>query len=152
MEVYSENLQRNVEVDTESFRGTAERILTSLVGPSGEASVVFVSDDRIRELNRDYRKIDLPTDVLSFSCYNDEMSGGVIGDVFISVETAGRQAAERGVSLEEELTRLMIHGLLHLVGHTHDGEEDGGRMRELEEKLYAAHRIGTAGGEPTGEG
>lgn len=151
MEVYSENLQRSVEVDTESFRRTAERILTSLVGPSGEASVVFVSDERIRELNRDYRKIDRPTDVLSFSCYDDELSGGVIGDVYISVETARRQAGEQGVSLEEELLRLMIHGLLHLVGHTHDGEEDGRRMRELEEKLVAGHGRDGAGG-TTGDG
>lgn len=139
MEVYSENLLRSVEVDTDTFRRSAEEILSSLVGDEGEASVVFVSDERIRELNRDYRKVDRPTDVLSFSTYEDDFSGGVIGDVYVSVETAGRQAGEQGVTLEEELLRLMIHGLLHLVGHTHDGEEDGARMRALEDELYERH-------------
>jgi len=149
LEIYSENLLTRVEIDTKVFRDAAAEILTSLVGPDGEASVVFVPDDKIHELNRVWRDVDRPTDVLSFSCVDDETSHGVIGDVYISLETAARQAKERGVPLVEELLRLMIHGLLHLVGHTHDGEEDGALMREQEEKFFdtqAGRVLGSAAG------
>ena len=136
MEIYSENLQRKIEIDTEVYRRAAEEILSSLIGPEGEGSVGFVSDGRIRALNRDYRRVDRPTDVLSFSFAGDPFARGVVGDVFISAETAAAQAAERGAPVEEELLRLLIHGLLHLAGHTHDAEKDGGRMRALEDELF----------------
>ncbi len=139
MEIYSENLLKNYDVATGLFAGVATKILTDLLGSDGEASVVFISDGRIRELNRTYRGVDRPTDVLSFAMDDDGMNRGVIGDVYISLDTAKRQAMERGVSFDEELLRLMIHGLLHLAGHTHDAEEDGARMRALEEKYIAVH-------------
>jgi len=139
LEVYSENLLKNYNVRTDLFAAVAGKILTDLRGPEGEASVVFISDGRIRELNRTYRGVDRPTDVLSFAMDDDEMNHGVLGDVYISLDTADRQAGERDVPFNEELLRLMIHGLLHLVGHTHDGEEDGRRMRALEEEYLSVH-------------
>lgn len=139
MEIYSENLLKKFDVDTDTYASIAAAVLTEEHGAEGEASVVFVSDGKIRELNRDYRRIDRATDVLSFAMDDDEANRGVVGDVYISVETALAQAAEQGVPLEEELLRLMIHGLLHLVGHTHDGDDDTKRMRALEERHRNAH-------------
>ncbi len=146
MEIYSENLVAGFDVDTRAFGEAARRILVSLVGPEGEASVVFVADEKIRDLNREYRGVDRATDVLTFSLGKDPMNRGVLGDVYISIETAERQAVEREAPLEEELLRLLVHGLLHLVGHTHDGREDGARMRRLEKKEAAEHLPLVAGG------
>jgi len=146
LEIYSENLlNERYEVDTEVFRESAAEMLASLLGPDGEGSVVFVSDDEIRELNRSYRNVDRPTDVLSFCCADDPFSQGVIGDIYISLETAERQARERAVPLAEETLRLLVHGVLHLVGHTHDEEEDAATMRRHEEELFARYRDRIAG-------
>ncbi|MBN1825279.1 MAG: rRNA maturation RNase YbeY [Candidatus Eisenbacteria bacterium] len=146
MEIYSENLlNEKYRVDVALFRRLAEEILTEIHGAEGEAGLAFVSDDRIRELNRSYRNVDQPTDVLSFCFADEEYSGGVLGDVYISLETAERQAAEREETLARETLRLMIHGLLHLAGHTHDTEPDGGRMRALEERLFERYRDRVAG-------
>jgi len=139
LEIYSENLLKKVDVDTDRYASIAAIVLEGQVGSEGEASVVFVSDERIRDLNRQYRDVDGPTDVLSFTMSDDELNRGVIGDVYISLETAERQAAEQGVPLDEELLRLMIHGLLHLAGHTHDGDDDTRRMRAFEDDLMEAH-------------
>ncbi|NNE08507.1 MAG: rRNA maturation RNase YbeY [Gemmatimonadetes bacterium] len=139
MEITCENLLDKFAIDTESFRNIAAQVLGELADPEGEASVVFVSDERMRELNREYRNKDRTTDVLSFSFHDDPTSPGMIGDVYISLPTALRQAEERDMALEEELLRLMIHGLLHLVGHTHDAKEDTARMRAREHEFFDAH-------------
>lgn len=136
MEIYSENLLKSYSVDTEIFRNIAEEILSRLEGPEGEGTVVFVGDERIRELNGSFRDTDKPTDVLSFCCADEEHNRGVLGDVYISLETADRQALERDIPLSDEVLRLAIHGLLHLVGHTHDTDLDGDRMRDLEESFH----------------
>jgi len=102
-----------------------------------ELSVIFVSDERIRSYNRDYRFIDSPTDVLSFAAREGEgpACGNELGDIFISVETAQRQAEEYGVSFESETERLLVHGVLHLIGHDHMQPEDARKMKALEKKL-----------------
>lgn len=92
----------------------------------------------MRRLNRDYRGIDRPTDVLSFAYHEDEETAACnetphIGDVVISVETAERYARELGLSFEHEIERLVIHGALHLAGYDH--ETDNGKMNRLERKL-----------------
>jgi probable rRNA maturation factor len=148
VEVCSRNRQRRIEVDAGTFGVWAAEILEDLAGSGGEASVVFVSDRRIRELNREYRGADRATDVLTFSLAGEPLAGGVLGDVYISAERARKQAEERGVSLEEEILRLLVHGLLHLVGHTHDGSRDTARMARLERKYgsrYAARARRSAG-------
>jgi probable rRNA maturation factor len=99
-------------------------------------TIVLVSDRAIRSLNRDFRKQDKPTDVLSFpsgpigSAHLDKPG---LGDMIISVETARRQAFARHHSLERELRVLVIHGLLHLLGYDH--EVDRGEMRRKELRL-----------------
>jgi len=96
----------------------------------GRVIVSFVDDKTIRNLNRRYRKLDRATDVLSFEMGED----GILGDVVISVDTAGRNAKRFGTSLNEELKRLVVHGVLHLTGHDHLKPSDRTRMRKEEKK------------------
>ena len=99
-------------------------------------TIVLVNDQAIRRLNRDFRNQNKPTDVLSFPSDQDDLAHldkAGLGDIIISVETAGRQAFARHHSLEQELCVLVIHGLLHLLGYDH--EVDRGEMRRRELKL-----------------
>ena len=95
----------------------------------GTVTVAIVPDARVRALNRDYRRKDAPTDVLSFP--SEER--GYLGDVVIAAGVARRQAREAGHSLQTELRVLALHGLLHLLGYDH--ERDDGRMARLERRL-----------------
>jgi probable rRNA maturation factor len=97
----------------------------------GAITVAIVPDARVRALNRQYRKKDQPTDVLSFPA--DERP--FLGDVVIAAGVARRQADEAGHSLQTELRILALHGLLHLLGYDH--ERDNGRMARLERRLRA---------------
>ena len=95
----------------------------------GAITVAIVSDARVRSLNRQYRRKDTATDVLSFP--SDER--GQLGDVVIAAGVAKRQAREAGHPLTTELRVLALHGLLHLLGYDH--ERDDGRMARLEQRL-----------------
>ncbi len=112
----------------------ARRVFTrlGLDGNVYEVGIVLVSDRRIRALNRAYRRVDAATDVLAFPLDHP----AYLGDVVISVETARRQ--QQGRSLRAELTRLLIHGLLHLLGHDHERPPGARRMRRLERSLSRA--------------
>ena len=109
------------------------------VVPAGDAgvTVAFVSDRVMSELNRRWRGKRGTTDVLSFPAEQDEFEraavGAMLGDVVISVEQAGRQASEHGLSFEREVEQLMLHGMLHLCGYDH--ERDDGEMNALELRL-----------------
>ena len=94
-------------------------------------SVLLCGDARMRRLNRDFRRIDRPTDVLSFPAG----TSGFLGDVAIDVPYAARQARRRGHSLEREVQLLLAHGVLHLLGHDH--ETDDGAMFRLQRRLVA---------------
>ncbi len=114
--------------------------MLSLCGLSeAEFSILLTSDPLIRSLNREYRGIDRATDVLAFSQQEGEPVPGndaVLGDVVISLETARRQAEDYGASFDEEITRLLIHGLLHLLGYDHErGPEQRRKMRRKERDL-----------------
>ena len=102
----------------------------------GRVSVLLTTDATIRRLNRQFRALDKPTDVLSFPAYalvqNQEKNAG---DLAISVPTARRQATACGHSLSTELKVLMLHGLLHLAGYDH--ETDRGQMARRERRLRA---------------
>jgi len=101
------------------------------VSPAQATSVVLCSDYLIRKLNRKYRKIDKATDVLSFHIGDADL----LGEVYISLQRAKVQARRYGVSYEDELKRLLIHGLLHLVGYDHIKPADRAVM-EARERLY----------------
>ena len=95
----------------------------------GQVTVAIVPDARVRVLNRQYRRKDAPTDVLSFPAGER----GQLGDVVIAAGVARGQAREAGHSLQTELRVLALHGLLHLLGYDH--EHDDGRMARLERRL-----------------
>lgn len=108
-----------------------------------EISFVITNDKSIHELNRTYRGKNRPTDVLAFAMQEGEFTSlaeNVLGDVIVSVETARRQASERKVSLLEEVTMLMAHGLLHLLGWDHQTSAEDLRMRAETERLCRAAR------------
>jgi probable rRNA maturation factor len=108
----------------------------SSVGLDGEVEVLLTSDTQIKRLNRDFRGKNKATDVLSFPA-PDEVASIHAGDLAISLDTATRQAANFGHSLDEEVRILMLHGLLHLSGMDHeiDSGEMASREAELRHKL-----------------
>jgi len=123
------NKQRKHSVNN----GKVRRFLASLVPELGVEqrafSIVFVTDERIRRLNRAYRGFDKPTDVLSF-----QGDGGYLGDILISSETAYNQTLKSStLSFETNVRRLVLHGLLHLMGYDH--ETDNGEMKAVERRL-----------------
>lgn len=98
------------------------------VRDSREFNIIFVSNDEIQQINRDYRGLDKVTDVISFALMDNDLSNynaeDELGDVFICVDRAKEQAAEYGHSLEREIGFLAVHGYLHLCGYDHMNEED----------------------------
>jgi probable rRNA maturation factor len=98
----------------------------------GQVTVLLTTDAAIRKLNRQFRGIHKPTDVLSFPAA-DQVSGEVAGDLAISIPIATRQAQEQGHALSIEVKVLILHGLLHLAGYDHEGDE--GQMARRERVL-----------------
>jgi rRNA maturation RNase YbeY len=117
----------------------ARRLLRGLRLDRAELSVVLVSDREMQALNRRWRRRDRPTDVLSFA--QREGAGGapdgLLGDVVISLDTARRQARERGESLGREADRLLVHGLLHLLGYDHERSASEARRMQRRERALA---------------
>ena len=123
------NRQRRLQLDTEAWSNFATKALNAIGKSESSATIAFVSDKRIRELNRQFRGIDKTTAVLSFPA-EEELN---LGDVAVSVETAATQARDNGLTLDHEIAQLILHGLLHLSGYDH--ETDNGQMNRLELKL-----------------
>jgi probable rRNA maturation factor len=124
-------------------RAVAQTLAVEGIAGTIEVSVLVTDDAALHALNRDYRGVDAPTDVLSFAA-EDETSGPTfvlppgtpryLGDIAISYERAVAQAAEYGHSRERELAYLTAHGVLHLLGYDHDrGAEGAAAMRAREE-------------------
>lgn len=108
-----------------------------------EISISFVSDEEIRQLNRDYRQKDSVTDVLSFPQYDDleeafEDEIICLGDVVICEEQARRQAEEFGHSYDREIIYLFVHSVFHLLGYDHIEDDDKAEMRAKEEQVMTA--------------
>jgi probable rRNA maturation factor len=118
----------------EALRRIVVEVVRRSHGPEAEVHVVVTGDDSLQRLNRDYRQLDLPTDVLSFPDGDPLPSGGVLlGEIVVSLDAVRRQAAELGHSELRELEELVLHGTLHLLGHDH--EQDDGEMEDLELRL-----------------
>lgn len=123
------NRQRKHRIRVEEIRSLLERAARSMK-VSGEVALVFAGDALLQKLNRDYRFKDKPTDVLSFESQGEDMG---LGDVFISVETARRNARRFSRTLDRELEILALHGFIHVLGYDH--ETDNGEMEALERRL-----------------
>lgn len=130
--------RRRRGVRARDVRRDGEFVLGALA-PGVELSVALVGDDEMRALNRDYRHMDRPTDVLAFPMDASLASGTLLGDVVISLDTALRQAAERGFEPADEVRTLLVHGILHLLGYDHErSPSEARRMFRKQKALVAA--------------
>src|SRR6266480_1333983 len=130
------NRQHKLQIDTERWLAfTAKAVKTAPSYVAG-VTVAFVSDRAMRALNLRWRGKRGTTDVLSFPAGQsdfEEAAEATMGDVVISLEQAARQATEHGMTLDQEIAQLILHGLLHLCGYDH--ETDSGEMNRLELRL-----------------
>lgn len=130
------NRQRHRRIDREPYREFSEQALKAIGGGKRDTTVVFVSDEAIKKLNRQFRGKNYATDVLSFPNQAEKFeteNKSNLGEVVISVQRATVQAKQNGLSFSNEVRQLILHGLLHLCGYDH--ETDEGEMNRLELKL-----------------
>jgi probable rRNA maturation factor len=128
--------QRRRRIDCERWQVFGEKALKAIGKTDHDATIAFVSDRQIKILNKRFRGLDQATDVLSFPAGHDQFASASqtsLGDIAISVERAENQAEENGLTLENEIAQLILHGLLHLCGYDH--ETDQGEMNRLEVRL-----------------
>jgi len=134
---------RGARVDVALLTRRARGLLGAVGRGRSELSIALIDDAAMRDLNRTWRGRDRPTDVLSFSQLEGDGGGPgspLLGDVVISVETAAAQAASRHRGLDEEMLRLLIHGLLHVLGHDHELDEEARTMEAEQRRLWRAVR------------
>ena len=139
MPVFINDEQREHSIDCVLLKSQGESILLFLGCENQELSVLLANDRKIRTLNKQYRGQDRATDVLSFSQNEEENkpNSHLMGDVVISTVTAKRQAAEHGLTLEEEIALLLIHGILHLLGFDHEqSDEEACHMKQKTRELF----------------
>ena len=148
MEMYVIEVQHDVDIagiDVHALERMATRALENeAVQAPAELSVLLADDSTVRELNRTYRATDATTDVLSFAQSEGEAFAqpeGIathLGDIIVSVDTARRQADAYGQTLQDEVTHLLVHGVLHLLGYDHEVAEDADVMRAHEDAILGA--------------
>ncbi len=132
MDIALQNPHRYKHLEGDLLKRWLAELVAAVEPRARSLGVRLVSDAEIRELNLRYRGKDSPTDVLSFPG-GLSIEGYHLGDIVISVPSVRRQAKQQGVSPQIELRTLLIHGVLHCLGHDH--ERDGGEMNRLENRL-----------------
>nr|WP_256515518.1 rRNA maturation RNase YbeY [Alsobacter ponti] len=144
--------------DAESLAARALEAATRTAGArlaaGAQVSVMLTDDARMREINRQWRGQDKPTNVLSFPAVQPGAltSAPFLGDIAIAFETVAREAEEEGKSLADHYTHLVVHGFLHLLGHDHETEAEAEAMEELERRALASLGIADPYAEETGSG
>ncbi len=131
----------DVAIDVARWRALAELVLAA-EGAAGELTLNFVDRADIADLNHEHMGAAGPTDVLSFPMLDDASAGGVpslLGDVVISPAVAADQFPEHAGTLDDELALLVVHGILHVLGHDHAVEAEAALMRAREIELLSAH-------------
>lgn len=110
-----------------------------------EFNVIIINNEDIHKINKEYRGIDRPTDVISFALEDDDTfiktDRRILGDIYISIDKAKEQAIEYSHSLKRELLFLTIHGILHLLGYDHMIEEEEKEMFELQERILSSYGV-----------
>ncbi len=146
MTVLIENKQNIVAVDQE-MRDIAEKVVDTAFDKEGfpyghEVGITLVDNETIAALNKEYRDVDAPTDVLSFAMMEgeevvdlNEDGEAIMGDIVISMAKVMEQSREYGHSPQRELAYLVLHGTLHLLGYTHHDAGDTEKMRSREEEI-----------------
>lgn len=121
-------------VSTDRVHKKIELILNALGYSSHEISVVIMDNEGMADLNQTYRQVDGPTNVLSFPMLEGDFADitpDLLGDIVISAEYARDEALKSGITLDERISQLLVHGILHLVGFDHEvDEKEAGRMEE----------------------
>ncbi|MBI4826749.1 MAG: rRNA maturation RNase YbeY [Nitrospirae bacterium] len=141
MKILIKNLQRRRKLDTKRIAAKAGNILTFLKQEDAELSILFVGNRRMQELNTTFRGIRKATDVLSFEAglRLPGLSDNVLGDVVINIYRAESQADAADMGLYDEIYRLLIHGILHLLGYEHEnGGPDAKKMVRKERAVQTA--------------
>jgi len=136
------NGQRKIKIESETFQSFAEKTVEIVPEIQDKTfTVAFISDRKMRELNKTFRAKNSTTDVLSFpfEAEDFETETNNLGDIVISAEQSARQAVENNLDLETEIKQLILHGILHLCGYDH--EIDNGEMNALELKLRKKLKI-----------
>ena len=139
-----EIVDNNLYNDYDYLNDVINRTLKELKVKNAIFSIIFVSLDEIHELNKQYRGIDRPTDVISFALEDDDdkiMDFRVLGDIYICIDKMQEQALSYGHSNKRELSFLTVHGLLHLLGYDHQTKEEEELMFGLQEKILKEENI-----------
>ena len=140
MVVLIDDRQTAVALPIPRLRGIVRKILKELDCSDREISILFVDDPQIRDINKTYLQRDRPTNVIAFPMAlgdHGNVNPQVLGDVVISAETALSDAGRAGIDLEDEITFLLIHGVLHLLGYDHEGPAaQARRMRSKEREIF----------------
>ena len=136
---------RELRKMAEQATGAVFEILSPELPPCSELSLVFTDDRSMRELNRQWRGKDSPTNVLSFP--GDDLSrvrpaGPLLGDIVVACETCAREARLEGKPFSHHLTHLIVHGLFHLFVYDHENDADANEMEDLERRALARLGVG----------
>jgi len=137
---YNPAIKNNL-INSTLLEGAALAALKEQAAPQDASLSILLTDDaQIQKLNSEYRGIDAPTDVLSFEVHERDPETGFLylGEIIISTPTATRQANKNGHSLEAEVQLLVVHGVLHLLGHDHAEAEDKNKMWATQAKILTS--------------
>ncbi|HHF08565.1 MAG: rRNA maturation RNase YbeY [Thermotogae bacterium] len=134
MKIVIENRTAKI-IDLEKLENLIKNVVVNELGkePDSELDIMLTNDAEIASLNAKYRKKEGPTDVLSFEYGLDE---DVIGDIMVSLETIEQQAKSYGNSFEEELSLMLIHGLLHILGYDHEADDEEAKVMFQRQQKY----------------
>ena len=125
--------QQKKKIPTDTIRQKTKQILNALGCDAHEISIVITDNDQIQQLNKTYRGLDKPTNVLAFPMQEGQFADitpGLLGDVVISCETAQQEADKAKISLDERMSQLLIHGILHLTGFDHEASQRDAQKME----------------------
>ncbi|MBU8848312.1 MAG: rRNA maturation RNase YbeY [Desulfobacterales bacterium] len=125
--------QQEKRIPTDRISQKTKQILGALGCDAHEISIVITDNDQIQQLNKKYRGLDKPTNVLAFPMQEGQFADitpGLLGDVVISCETAQQEADKANLSLDERMSQLLIHGILHLIGFDHEASQKDAQKME----------------------
>ena len=136
------NFFNESRLDTKPYEKIIKGVLKKVKNKK-EFNIIFVDDEEIQRINREYRKIDRVTDVISFALCDDtdNQMENELGDIFIDLDQAFRQAEDYGHSITREVAFLAVHGYLHLCGYDHMTKEDEEIMFKKQDEILAAAKI-----------
>ena len=142
IEVFNETTEK---IDIEEIKKLTDYLVRYMNVENAQFNVIFINNEKIREINKSYRGIDRETDVISFALEDEKTirleNERILGDIYISVEKAKMQAEEYGHSFKREICFLTTHGFLHLLGYDHMKKEDEEVMFKLQEEILDSYGI-----------